>query len=424
MAKIYSEVYGCSSNKADCEIALGLLEKAGFEVVDDAARSDVVAIFTCTVKSPTVNRMVHRIRELTKLGKPLVVAGCMPKTEKKVIEKINSNASMVGPNSIEKIVDIVRMTIEGKKAVFTEDLRKPKLCLPRVRMNPVIGIVPISAGCRNDCSYCSVKFARGGLFSYPVQEIAEEVRRALRDGCREFYITSQDCASYGFDSHARLHGLLDEVCRVEGRFFVRVGMMNPMHVRQIMDELIEAYGNEKVFKFLHLPVQSGSDRILSLMKRGYEVKDFIEIVEKFRKRFSSITLATDVIVGFPSETEEDFKKTVELVENVKPDITNISKFGPRSGTEAAKMEQLDRKIVNERSSMLHKIVKRIALEKNRRWVGWEGEILVDEVGPNKTFVGRNFAYKPVVLKESCTLGSLVDVKIVDATSNFLAGKLI
>jgi len=422
MAKIYSEVYGCSSNKADREIALGLLQNAGFDIIEDAGKSDVIAIFTCTVKSPTVNRMIHRVRELTELNKPLVVAGCMPKTEKKIIERINPGASMVGPDSIEKIADAARIAMEGRKAVFAEDLRIPKLCLPRVRENPVIDIVPISVGCQSSCSYCSVKFARGRLFSYPVRKVVEEVGQALKDGCKEFYITSQDSACYGFDSHARLHELLNEICKAEGRFFVRVGMMNPMYAKQILDDMIEAYKDEKIFKFLHLPVQSGSDRILGLMNRGYEVKDFLEIVEKFRKEFSQLTLATDVIVGFPSETEDDFKKTTDLVEKIEPDIVNISKFGPRSGTEAAKMKQLDRRIVNERSSLLYRIAKRIALEKNKKWVGWRGEILVDEKS-EEGLQGRNFSYKPVVLKDSCTLGSLVGVEIIDATPNFLVGKL-
>lgn len=146
-------------------------------------------------------------------------------------------------------------------------------------------------------------------------------------------------------------------------------------------------------------------------------------MEKFREEFPQLTLATDIIVGFPSETEDDFKKTVELVEKIKPDIVNSSKFGPRPGTEAAMMEKLSEKIVKERSSILHGIIKRIALEKNKKWVEWEGEILVDEIGLNKSFVGRNFAYKPIAVKtKENILGKFVRVKITDATENFLVSK--
>ena len=420
MAKVYSEVYGCSSNAADSEIGLGLLKDEGFEFADSAEGADIIVVFTCTVKSPTVNRMIHRIQKFTKLGKPLVIAGCMPKTEKKIIERINPKASMLGPDSIEKIADVVKMTLDGEKIVFTKDLRRPKLCLPRVRKNPVIDIVPISIGCLSNCSYCSVKFARGRLSSYPTQTVVEEMKQALLHGCKEFYITSQDNSCYGFDIGARLPDLLSEICKIEEKFSVRVGMMNPLHIKQILNDLIKTYKNEKIFKFLHLPVQSGSDRILRLMNRGYLVEDFLEIVGEFRKEFPQITLATDIIVGFPSETEEDFKKTVELLQEIKPDIVNVSKFGSRLGTEAAKMKQLDKQTINERSSRLHRIVKQVALEKNREWIGWEGEILVDEISTNKSFIGRNFAYKPIVVKTKENIfGEFVRIKVLDATENCL-----
>jgi MiaB-like tRNA modifying enzyme len=420
MVKIYAEVFGCSSNLADYEIALGLLKEAGFEFTKDQKKSDLNLIFTCTVKIPTVNRMIYRLTELTKLKKPLIVAGCMPKTDRKIVERINPNASMIGPDSIEKIVDVAKDTFEGRKILFTKDLRRPKLCLPRMRRNPVIGIIPISIGCLGNCSYCSVKFARGRLSSYPIQMIVEEVRRSLKNGCREFYLTSQDNGCYGFDIGTSLNELLNEICKVEGKFFVRVGMMNPLHTKQILDGLIEAYKDEKIFKFLHLPVQSGSNKILELMNRGYKVEDFFKIVEKFRQEFPQLTLATDIIVGFPSETEEDFKKTVSLIESVRPDIINISKFGPRYGTEASRARQLSARIVNERSSALHEIVKQIALEKNKEWIEWKGEILIDEVGKNGSFVGRNFAYKPTVVKtKENILGKFVKIKVENVTENCL-----
>jgi MiaB-like tRNA modifying enzyme len=419
--KIYSEVYGCSANVADYEIALGLLKKAGFELVNNKEESNLNIIFTCTVKQPSTNRMIHKIRELTKLNKPLIVAGCMPKTDYKIIEKINPKASMLGPDSIEKIVNVACATIEGKKIVFLKNLRKPKLCLPRVRKNSVIGIVPISTGCLSNCSYCSVKFARGKLFSYPVKMIVEEANQAINNGCRELYITSQDNGCYGKDINSSLPELLNKICEVEGKFFIRVGMVNPLHIKQILNELIDVYRNEKIFKFLHLPVESGSDNILELMNRGYKVKDFISIVEKFRKKFPLLTLSTDVIVGFPEETERDFNKTLELIEKTKPDIVNISKFGSRPRTEAAKMRQLDRKIINKRSIILTKLVKKTCFENNKKWLGWEGDCLVDEKGiKENTWIGRNFAYKPIVIRSKKNLlGKFISVKITNATFHTL-----
>lgn len=357
--KIFIETYGCPSNKADSEIMVGLLKESGFDITDSPEKSDINIINTCVVKTPTEQRMIHRIRKLTELGKPLVIAGCMPKTEKRIIERINPKASLLGPDSIEKIVDVAYATMQGKKVVFLEDLRRPKVCLPRIRKNPKIGIVEISSGCLSNCSYCIVKFARGRLHSYPVEKIVDEVKRAIKDGCTEIWLTSQDNGCYGLDIGNSLPELLNEVCKVDGDFTIRVGMMNPTHVKQITDELIDAYKDKKILKFLHLPVQSGSNKILKSMKRGYTVEDFLHIVKKFRKEFPGIRLVTDIIVGFPGETEYDFKKTIELIKKIKPNKVNISKFMPRPGTEAEKMKQLDVKTIKKRSVLLANLVKRI-----------------------------------------------------------------
>lgn len=362
MTKVYASAYGCPSNIADYEIALGLLRKVCFEIVNNPTKSDLNIIFTCIVKSPTEQRMVHLIKKFTKIGKPLIVAGCMPKTEQKLIEKIAPRASMIGPNSIERIVDVVRATLDGKKVVFTKDLKKPKLCLPRIRKNPRVGIIEISTGCLSNCSYCQVKFARGKLFSYSIERIIEEVKQAVKDGCNELWITSQDNACYGKDIGVTLPELLNEICKIGGNFSVRVGMMNPAHVKPILKELIESYKNEKIQRFLHLPVQSGSDRILRLMKRGYTIKDFIEIVEEFRKEIPSLFLSTDVIVGFPSEDSLDFNLTLKLIKNLKFNKVNISKFGSRPGTLASKMKQLDPQVINQRSKIIHKVVKKMQSE--------------------------------------------------------------
>lgn len=354
--KIYSEVYGCPSNTADCEISLGLLKEAGFKIVGHESESNLNIVFTCIVKSPTEQRMVQKIKGLTKKDKPLIVAGCMPKTSRGIIEKINPDASLVGPDSIGHIVDVARAAFKGKKVIFVADERKPKLGSPRVRKRESVSIVPISIGCLSDCSYCAVKFARGRLKSYPIEKIVKEVRDSLDVGCKEIWLTSQDNGCYGLDIGTNLAALLKEVCAVSSNFKIRVGMMNPTHVKKFLDELIEAYKNEKIMKFLHLPVQSGSDNILRAMKRGYTVLEFEKIVERFRKEIPDLFLSTDVIVGFPGEADKDFQKTVKFLRDVKPNKVNISKFGPRPGTGAAKMKQLDIETIKERSRVVYNIV--------------------------------------------------------------------
>jgi MiaB-like tRNA modifying enzyme len=423
MFKIFASVFGCPSNVADYEIALGLLKNAGFEIVKSPEEADLNIIFTCVVKEQTFQKMVFKIKEFTKLKKPLIVTGCMAKSDSKLIEKINPKASILTPDNIEKIVEAINIAMKGKKVLFLENVNKPKLNLPRCRRNPLIGIVQISKGCLLNCSYCYEPY-RGKFFSYPLNEIVEEVRRTVKNGCKEVWITSLDNGCYGFDIGLDLADLLNEICKIDEKFFVRVGMMNPLHIKKFLNKLIEAYQNEKIFKFIHIPVQSGSNKILKLMRRGYKASDFIQIVKKFREKIPLITISTDIIVGFPHENERDFKSTIQLIEKTKPDMVNISKFGARFGTEAAKMEQLDRKVVNERSSFLTNLVKKISLENNSKWIDWEGEIFVDEIGKTNTLIGRNFAYKPVVIKERGSLGKFMNVEIFDANPSCLFGKII
>jgi tRNA A37 methylthiotransferase MiaB len=174
MKKVYMEAYGCSSNLADSEIIAGLLKQHGFELVNAPTEANVNIIVTCNVKLPTSHKMIHRIKQLTKLNKPLVVAGCMPKTERDIIEKINPKASLLGPDSVQKVVDVVKAAINGEKIVCLDEIKKPKLCIPRVRKNPIIHITPVASGCLSNCSYCCVKFARGRLFSYPPELIVKD----------------------------------------------------------------------------------------------------------------------------------------------------------------------------------------------------------------------------------------------------------
>jgi len=196
-------------------------------------------------------------------------------------------------------------------------------------------------------------------------------------------------------------------------------MMNPTYVKDILDELIEYYCSEKIFKFLHLPVQSGSNKTLRRMNRNYRVNDFRSIVKKFRRTFPSITLSTDIIVGFPGEGKKDSQKTIQLIEETKPDIVNISKFGPRPGTKAAEMEELPREIINDRTKKLVELVEKIKFNNNQKWLGWKGEVLIDEAGRKGGFIGRNFAYKPILTEGK--LGSFREVKIKSVRPTYLIG---
>ncbi len=422
--RVYVESFGCPTSKADGESMAGCLLEAGYEVVDGAEDADVLIYNTCAVKSPTENRMISVLKRVPK-EKRLIVAGCLPLINLERLRREVDFDAVVGPALGDRIVEVVRSVCRGEKVMSLKENLMPSLDLPGLRMNEVVGIVPINFGCLGSCSYCCVRFARGRLRSYGVGELVERVKRDLGSGAREVWLTSQDTACYGKDIDTSLAELMRAVCEIDGEFFVRVGMMTPNHALEMLDDLVNAYKDERVFKFLHLPVQSGDDRVLELMNRFYSVEDFRKIVRCFRREFPRITIATDVICGFPGESEDAFERTVELVEEVRPDIVNVSRFFPRPGTPAKEMEQLSHLVVKERSGRMAGLVRRISSERNGGWLGWEGRVLVDEVGKEAgSWVGRNFAYKPVVLR-GCEdlLGRLVDVRVVRAFSTYLEGEV-
>ncbi|MEM3729046.1 MAG: tRNA (N(6)-L-threonylcarbamoyladenosine(37)-C(2))-methylthiotransferase [Candidatus Bathyarchaeia archaeon] len=426
--RVFLKSFGCSTNLADGEVMAGCLAKAGFKLVDSVADADIVIYNTCAVKGPTENRMVDILKKVPK-GKKLLVVGCLPLINfDRLCREVHFDG-VAGPALGDKIVKIVNDVLVGEKVVALEnaDKAKPSLSLPRVRINPVVGIIPIGYGCLGSCAYCCVIFARGHLRSYSIEEIVERVKADLADGVREFWLTSQDTACYGRDLGTNLAELIDAICAVDGEFKVRVGMMTPNMALDILENLIKAYRDEKIFKFLHLPVQSGDDHVLEKMRRFYIAADFKEVVNAFRTAFPKITLATDVICGFPGEDEKAFEKTMQLIEDVKPDIVNISKFFARPRTQAAAMQDtVSFPEIKRRSATLSNLASKIALERNREWVGWEGEILIDEAGKvSGSWIGRNFAYKPIVVKsEENLLGKVMHVKIYDALPTHLEGVLL
>ncbi|MBN2252169.1 MAG: tRNA (N(6)-L-threonylcarbamoyladenosine(37)-C(2))-methylthiotransferase [Kosmotogaceae bacterium] len=357
--RVYGEVYGCPSNISDYEISFGMLREMGYEIVDEEDEADVVVLFTCIVKIPTEQRMINRIKELGEKEKPLIVAGCMTKTSQRTIENIYPEASMMGPDSIDHIGETIDAALKGEKVMFLKDERNSRLKSRRHRKNPEIGIIPISIGCMSNCSYCAVKIARGRLRSYFVKDIVDNVKRFVDEGLKEIWITSQDNGCYGLDIGSNIIELLKKIVKIEGDFTVRVGMMNPTYIKdeETLRELLEIFRSGKIQKFIHVPVQSGSDKILNVMKRGYRIEDFKKVVRAFEEEIPDITISTDIIVGFPGESEIDFEKTLELVREIRPGKLNISKFGKRPGTEASEMGgQVPYEVIKERTKRLHSLV--------------------------------------------------------------------
>ena len=420
MAKIFVEAYGCSASFADSEMISGLIVNGGHTLATDSSESDLNLIVTCSVKDTTANKMMHRIKSLK--TKPLIVAGCLPKAEQSNVEKFTENASLLGPNSLGKTLDVINSTLSGKKQIALEDSDLSKVGLPKVRLNSAVGIVEIASGCMSECTFCQTKLAKGDLSSYRLGDIVRQVQTEIKEGCKEVWLTSTDNGCYGFDIGTDLPTLVNAVSEIPKDFMIRVGMMNPMYMSRIKQELIESYDNEKVFKFLHIPVQSGSNKVLNDMKRGHTSETFREIVKKTKDRFENFTISTDIIVGFPSETEEDFQKTLSLLDETKPDVVNLSKYSARPGTDAAELKQIDAAEIKRRSKIIFEQINKISMESNKKWIGWKGKVLFDE-NTEEGIKGRNYAYKPISVQEKVNIGDSHIVEITDATRKRLIGKI-
>lgn len=418
MTKVYVQTHGCSANLVESEAIMGLLTESRFKIVDDMEYSDVNIINICTVKGLSVP--LREIRKFTEQfpNKKLIVAGCITKDIIQQIRKLNQKASLINTHNIHRIVEAVEESLQGNVLEALTQERIIKAELPKVRTNKVVGIIPIASGCDDLCAYCSVKLIKGNIFTYPEAYIVNEVKNNVEQGCKEIWLTSQDNGAYGLDTRKRrLVNLLNEILdNVEGGYKIRLGMINPRHVMSMIDELIQIYQDDRMFKFLHIPIESGNNEILGKMKRKYNVHEFKEIVDKFRRYVKDVTISTDIIVGFPTETELQFQDSLHLVQDVKPNLVHIARFSARTNTAAARMKQLPGHIKKERSKALTELFNSIALKQNKKWIGWEGKIIIDEFGKNNTLVGRNFAYKPVIIKGNFNLGDEIGVKIKDATA--------
>ncbi len=425
MTIIYIETSGCSHNFADSEQMAGLLKQAQFELTENIEEADLIIFNTCTVKSPTESAFFTRLDQIKKQfpHKTILIAGCIAQTDPKKLK----GYPLLGTKQIHRVVEIVEEALHENIVQMLETGEMPPLNLPRIRKNPAVYILPISRGCLGACTFCKTKAARGNLVSYPLENIKKEVETALAEGVKEIWLTSQDTGCYGFDFNpsTNLAQLLKELVSLPQDFKIRIGMMNPNHLLKFKDEFLEVFSSPKIFKFVHLPLQSGDNQILKSMKRNYTVEEYKELVKAIRTSFPEVTLATDIIVGYPGETDEQNWNSLTLIRQLSPEVVNISRFWPRPGTKAAELKALDTEIVQHRSRIIADVCRNISKLRNERWPDWEGGIIIDQQGkePNQ-WIGRNFSYKPVLVQGNLKLGDLVKVKIKKATDWDLRGEII
>ncbi|CRH00916.1 radical SAM protein, putative [Plasmodium relictum] len=281
----------------------------------------------------------------------IIVCGCVPQAEKDM--QIFENISLVGVNNIDKIIDVVENVINGYNVKYLRMNKKmTSLNLPKIRKNKYIEIININNGCLGNCTYCKTKFARGDLMSYNINDIINRIKYVCdEENIKEVWLTSEDTGSYGIDLNTDIVKLLKQILDniEDGDVMIRLGMTNPPYILQHIKDICNLLKHKNMYEFIHIPVQSGSNNVLKNMNREYKIEDFIYLVDNLRKYVPNITISTDIICGFPYETEKDHNETINLIKKYKFPILNISQFYPRSGTVAFNMKKIDTKIVKKRS---------------------------------------------------------------------------
>ncbi|MFD1514793.1 tRNA (N(6)-L-threonylcarbamoyladenosine(37)-C(2))-methylthiotransferase [Halomarina rubra] len=413
MARYHIETYGCTANRGESRHIEAALRDGGHHRAPGPEEADVAILNTCTVVEKTERNMLTRAKELEGVTDDLIVTGCMALAQGNEFREAGVDAQVVHWD------DVPSAALNGECPTLTPDT-EPVL-------DGVVGILPIARGCMSDCSYCITKQATGKIDSPSVEENVEKARALVHAGAKEIRVTGQDTGVYGWDTGERkLHTLLDRICDIEGEFRVRVGMANPKGVHGIREELAEVFAdNEKLYNFLHIPVQSGSDDVLGDMRRQHQVREFEEVVETFDEALDHWTCSTDFIVGFPTETDEDHRQSLDLFERVRPEKVNVTRFSKRPGTDAANMKGLGGTLKKERSKEMVELKMGIVREAHEAMVGERHEVLCVEQGTGDSVKCYDEAYRQVIVtnaeERGVEPGDFLDVEVTRAESVYCFG---
>jgi threonylcarbamoyladenosine tRNA methylthiotransferase CDKAL1 len=396
--RVYIETYGCRYNFGDTAKLIEILRQQGCTIVQSEETADAVIINTCTVVAPTERRMLRRLVYFR--TRDLYVTGCMPVVQRDAIMAV-CTPTIIPPRSIQARYCSVGTVSAGS-----------------------IGIIQISQGCNGQCTYCITKNAPGRLKSYPLKDIISQLCAFIQAGAVEIQLTAQDVSAWGRDRGTSLPELLHEISHQPGNYYVRVGMMNPATVLEILDDLVEAFSHHNIFRFIHIPVQSGSDRVLQNMGRGYTAEDFEQLAAAFRKKFSDVTLATDMIVGFPHETDDDFKQSLALIDKVRPNKANVTRFSKRPFTPAFSEKEVPGAIKKDRSRILNARAEQIYHAINAHYPGRDVPFIVTEHIKTGSVMARTPSYLGIVLKENLPVGFQGRATIKGEKMYFFTGERI
>ena len=410
--KVLVEAYGCTLNHGESEEFIEAILQQGHDIVAQESEADAFALFTCGVIETTEKHMLKRIGQLAvDSSKRLLVCGCLGNINPKAIMEIAPHARLYGPSE----------QIRASKYFDDSD----ESGIREFNSQPKIGILPISTGCLGNCSYCITKKARGPLQSRPIKEIKQRLETLITRGCVEIQVCAQDTACYGQDIGESLETLAKELETVAGDFMMRIGMMNPSSLERNLQKILRAYECDKVFKFLHLPLQSGSNSVLEAMNRGHTAQDYDRTVTEFRRKFPDMALSTDIIVGFPGETDDDFQASMILLYHSKPDIINITKFSSRPGTEANEMKnKVFGGTIKKRSKDFTDLRFELTGKNYGNLFGQKVKALATECLVEGTTFMRTHNYRPILVPDKLELGKWYDIEITGVERVYLTGKLI
>uniref|UniRef100_A0A8B9RH50 tRNA-t(6)A37 methylthiotransferase n=1 Tax=Astyanax mexicanus TaxID=7994 RepID=A0A8B9RH50_ASTMX len=425
--KVWVRTWGCSHNNSDGEYMAGQLAAGGYKMTDNPTDADVWVLNSCTVKSPAEDHFRNSIKKAQEQNKKVVVAGCVPQAQPRM--DYLKGLSIIGVQQIDRVVEVVDEAVKGhsvrllgQKKDNGRRLGGARLDLPKIRKNPLIEIISINTGCLNACTYCKTKHARGDLASYPIEELVERARQSFQEGVCEIWLTSEDTGAYGRDIGTDLPSLLWELVKeIPEGCMLRLGMTNPPYILEHLEEMAKILNHPRVYGFLHVPVQSASDSVLMDMKREYCCDDFRRVVDFLKDRVPGITIATDIICGFPGETDEDFQETMELVKKYRFPSLFINQFYPRPGTPAAKMEQVPAQRRDEERSMNIQMTKPYL---GHQFTCLQQHVLVTEESFDaQYYVAHNKFYEQVLVpKNPGFKGKMIEVDIYESGKHFMRGR--
>ncbi|XP_068787780.1 threonylcarbamoyladenosine tRNA methylthiotransferase isoform X1 [Struthio camelus] len=426
--KIWIRTWGCSHNNSDGEYMAGQLAAYGYKITENSAEADLWLLNSCTVKNPAEDHFRNSVKKAQEGNKKVVLAGCVPQAQPR--QDYLKGLSIIGVQQIDRVVEVVEETIKGhsvrllgQKKDNGKRLGGARLDLPKIRKNPLIEIISINTGCLNACTYCKTKHARGELASYPIEELVDRAKQSFQEGVCEIWLTSEDTGAYGRDIGTDLPTLLWKLVEAvpEGAM-LRLGMTNPPYILEHLEEMAKILSHPRVYAFLHIPVQSASDSVLMDMKREYCVADFKRVVDFLKEKVPGITIATDIICGFPGETDEDFQETMKLVEQYRFPSLFINQFYPRPGTPAAKMHQVPAAVKKQRTKDLSQLFH--SYNPYGHKVGERQRVLVTEESfDSNYYVAHNRFYEQVLVpKDPLLMGKMVEVNIYEAGKHFMKGQ--